>query len=65
MKQEFWFDLIKHRTIGVLDTELNQMNKRVGKVGMENAFKLKKVAKEQFDVNNSAAIDQIISKRAS
>ena len=63
MKKAQCYEVSKLRTIGILDTEYNQMNKRVGHEGMNNAFKLKRVAKEQFAVNNSAAIDQIVAKR--
>ena len=49
--------------LGILDTEFNQMNKKIGKDGMDNALKLNKVAPEQFAVKFTAAINQIVFKR--
>ena len=64
MKKHSCFDIAKQRTLGILDTEFNQSNKRIGRDGMENALALKKVAKEQFAIKNCAAPEQIVSKRA-
>ena len=64
MKKHMCFDIKKQRTLGILDTEFNQNNKRIGHDGMLNATKLKKIAKEQFAIKNSAAAEQIVSKRA-
>ena len=50
--------------MGILDTEFNQNNKRIGRDGMNNAMILNKGAKEQFAFKNSAAPEQIVSKRA-
>jgi hypothetical protein len=46
MKKAQCYEVSKLRTIGILDTEYNQMNKRVGHEGMNNTFRLKRVAKE-------------------
>ena len=64
MKKHLCFDVRKQRTLGILDTEFNQNNKRIGHDGMINATKLNKIAKEQFALKNSAATEQIVSKRA-
>ena len=64
MKKHMNFDIKKQRTLGILDTEFNQNNKRIGNEGMRNATKLNKVAKEQFAIKNSASTEQIVSKRA-
>ena len=64
MKKHMCFDIRKQRTLGILDTEFNQNNKRIGCDGMNNAMSLNKVAKEQFALKNSAAPEQIVSKRA-
>ena len=63
MKKSHCYELKKQRTIGILDTEYNHNNKKIGKRGMDNAISLKKVAAEQFAVKNTSAIEQIISKR--
>ena len=57
------YELKKQRTIGILDTEYNQNNKKIGKRGIDNAISLNKVATEQFAIKNTSAIDQIVSKR--
>ena len=64
MKKHMCFDIKKQRTLGILDTEFNQNNKRIGQDGIKNATKLNKIAKEQFAIKNSAAAEQIVSKRA-
>ena len=53
----------KQRTLGILDTEFNQSNKRIGRDGMHNAIHLDKIAKEQFAIKDCAAPEQIVSKR--
>ena len=63
MKKSQCFELEKQRTIGILDTEFNQTNKKIGKTAMDNALSLNKVAPEQFAVKNTSAIQQIICKR--
>ena len=63
MKKSMCYDVQKQRTIGILDTEFNQNNKKMGKTGMDNAISLGKVAAEQFAVKHKAAIEQIVSKR--
>ena len=32
------FDIKKQRNLGILDTEFNQCNKRIGKDSMDNAY---------------------------
>ena len=64
MKKHQCFDIRKQRTLGILDTEYNQNNKRIGYEGMKNATDLNKIAREQFAIKNSAAVEQIVSKRA-
>ena len=64
MKKHMCFDIKKQRTIGILDTEFNQCNKRIGRDAMNHALKQKKIAKEQFAIKNSAAPEQIVSKRS-
>ena len=64
MKKQQCFDIRKQRTLGILDTEYNQNNKRIGHEGMKNATELNKIAREQFAIKNSAAVEQIVSKRA-
>ena len=64
MKKHMCFDIKKQRTLGILDTEFNQCNKRIGRDGMNLALQQNKIAKEQFAVKNSAAPEQIVSKRA-
>ena len=63
MKKAMCYDINKQRTLGILDTEFNQNNKRIGRDGMNNALRLKKIAKEQFAIKNTSSIDQIVSKR--
>ena len=50
MKKAHCYDIKKQRTLGILDTEFNQSNKKIGKEGMDNAIKLGKLAPEQFSV---------------
>ena len=64
MKKHMCFDIKNQRTLGILDTEFNQSNKRIGRDGMNHALIQKKIAKEQFAIKNSAAPEQIVSKRA-
>ena len=63
MKKSGCYALTKQRTLGILDTEFNQSNKRIGRDGMNNAIKLNLIAKEQFAIKNCAASEQIVSKR--
>ena len=63
MKKSNCFDIKKQRTLGILDTEFNQSNKKIGKEGMDNAIILGKLAPEQFAVKNTSAIEQIVFKR--
>ena len=42
------YDVTKQRTIGILDTEFNQSNKRLGKDAMKLAIYYTKITKEQF-----------------
>jgi len=63
MKKPSCYELKKQRTLGILDTEFNQNNKRIGRDGMLNASKLGKIAKEQFAVKHTSSIDQVVSKR--
>ena len=63
MKKSMCYDINKQRTLGILDTEFNQNNKRVGRDGMNNALKLNKIAKEQYAIKNTSSIDQIVAKR--
>ena len=60
MKKSLCHDLHKQRTIGILDTEFNQNNKIVGKVAMDNALKLNKVANEQFADIQMAIISSLM-----
>ena len=63
MKKALCFIVKKQRTIGILDTEFNQNNKRMGKDAAQNSTLLHKTAPEQFATKGSAAIDQTICKR--
>ena len=63
MNKSMCFDLKKQRTLGILDSEFNQNNTRIGKDSIDNAFQLKKISQEQFATGEKAAIDQIINKR--
>jgi len=63
MKKPGCYELTKQRTLGILDTEFNQNNKRIGRDGMNNATKLGKIAKEQYAVKHTSAIDQVVSKQ--
>ena len=49
--------------MGILDTEFNQSNKKIGKEGMDNTINLGKLAPEQFAVKNTSAIEDIVFKR--
>ena len=62
-KKAMDFELSKHRTIGLLDTRFNHMNKRIGYSAMNNAIKLDSLAVEQFSRPGRSAIGQCISKR--
>ena len=53
----------KKSALGILDSECNQNNKRIGKYTIDNAFWLKKISQEQFTTRGKAAVDQIINKR--
>ena len=63
MKKSQCYDVEKQRTIGILDTEYNQSNKKIGYDAMNHALSLQKIAPEQFAVKHTAAIEQIVSKR--
>ena len=63
MKKLNCFEVSKQRTLGILDTEFNQSNKRTGHTGMNNAVKLNATANEQFAIKDCAAAEQIVSKR--
>ena len=63
MKKTSCFDVGKQRTIGILDTEFNQSNKRLGRDAMTFALRDKSIAAEQFAIKNVSAIDQVVSKR--
>ena len=53
----------KQRTLGILDTEFNQSNKRIGRDGMHNVIHLDKIVKEQFAIKYCVVPEQIVSKR--
>ena len=61
LKKALDFELSKHRTIGLLDTRFNHMNKRIGYSAMKNAIKLDLLAVEQFSRPGRSAIAQCIS----
>ena len=63
MKKALNFDVKKQRTIGILDTEFNQNNKRMGRDAANNSRLLNKTAPEQFSTKGTASIDQKICKR--
>ena len=55
------FEPKKQRTLGILDSELNQNNKRIGKDAINIAFRLKNISQKEIN-QRKAGIDQIISK---
>lgn len=63
LKKAMIFDIRKQRTIGILDTEFNQLNKALGYTITSQALKYDSFATEQFSRPGRSAIDQCISKR--
>ena len=63
MKKTFCYDIKSQQTLGILDTEFNQKNKRIERDGMKNVSELGKVSIEQFSIKNTSSIDQIVSER--
>ena len=63
LKRAMNFELTKQRTLGILDTQFNHMNKEIGYTTMRNAIKLDSLATEQFSRPGRSAIDQCASKR--
>ena len=63
MKKALCYDAKKQRKIGILDSEFNQNNKRMGRDAINNARQLNKIAPEQFAKKGTASIDQTICKR--
>ena len=63
LKKALLFDIRKQRTIGILDTEFNNLNKSLGYLVTNTALQLDCYATEQFSRPGRAAIDQCISKR--
>ena len=63
LKRAMHFELTKQRTLGILDTQFNHMNKNIGYCTMRNAIALDSLATEQFSRPGRSAIDQCASKR--
>ena len=63
LKKALLFDIRKQRTIGILDTEFNNLNKSLGYLVTNTALRLNCFATGQFSRPGRAAIDQCISKR--
>ena len=63
LKRAMHFELTKQRTLGILDTQFNHMNKDIGYCTMRNAIALDSLATEQFSRPGRSAIDQCASKR--
>ena len=63
MKKLMCFYINKQCTLGIMDTEFNQNNKRIGRDGINIGLKLKKTANEQFAIKHTSSINQIISKK--
>ena len=57
------FHLKKQRTLGILDSEFNQNNKRIGTDAIDDAFWLNEMSQEQFAARGKSAIHQTISKQ--
>ena len=47
-KKDVCFDIKKERIIGILDSQLNHANTWIRRDGINNALKLKKIARNNF-----------------
>ena len=63
VKKALDFELSKQRTLSLLDTCFNHMNKHIGYAAMKHAIALDMLAVEQFSRPGRSAIAQCISKR--
>ena len=62
LKKSGNFDIAKQRTLGLLDTEFNQMNKRMGHEAMNSALDNGCIATEQYSRPNRSAIDHALNR---
>jgi hypothetical protein len=62
LKKSGNYDIAKQRTLGLLDTEFNQMNKRLGHEAMNSALDHGCIATEQYSRPNRAAIDHALNR---
>ena len=62
LKKSGNFNIDKQRTLGLLDTEFNHINKVTGYEAMHNALKNGCIAKEQYSRPNRSAIDHALNR---
>ena len=62
LKKSGNYDIAKQRTLGLLDTEFNQMNKRLGHEAMHSAINNDCIATEQYSRPNRSAIDHALNR---
>ena len=62
LKKSGNYDIAKQRTLGLLDTEFNQMNKRLGHEAMHSAIENDCIATEQYSRPNQSAIDHALNR---
>ena len=55
-------DIKKQRTLGILDTEFNQLNSELGRSGMKNAIEHNLIATEQYSRPRRSAIEHAMNR---
>ena len=62
LKKSGNYNIEKQRTLGLLDTEFNQINKEIGREGMYSAIDNNLLAMEQYSRPNRSAIDHALNR---
>ena len=62
LKKSGNYNIEKQRTLGLLDSEFNQMNKEMGRESMHSALDHNLIATEQYSRPNRSAIDHALNR---
>ena len=62
LKRSGNFNINKQRTLGILDSEFNHMNRATGRQAMRLALEKKEIAVEQYSRPNRSALDHALNK---
>ena len=63
MKKTMSFEIEKQRTLGILDTEFNHLNKRMQHKAMHRALDQEEIAPEQYSRPGRTCINHALNRR--